>query len=154
MILRTIVSGLLAAFIAAQAFAQSAPPAIQAVDVWARATPLGAKTGAAYMTLINKGPADDRLIGVATPIAGEAQIHSMSLDNGVMMMRPVPVLDLKAGGTQTLKPGGYHVMLMDLKAPLVEGQSFPLTLVFAKAGKVGATAKIVGIGAMDSGQKP
>ncbi len=149
MIFRTIVLGLLAAFIAAQASAQSAnPPAIQAVDVWARATPLGAHTGAAYMTLINKGAADDRLLGVSTPIAGEAQIHSMSLDNGVMMMRPVPALDLKAGSTQRLAPGGYHVMLMDLKAPLVEGQSFPLTLIFAKAGKVGVTAKIGGIGAM------
>ena len=142
--------GLLTMFLAGPATAQSgSPPAVQAVNVWARATPQGAKTGAAYMTLVNQGQTDDRLIGVATPVAGEAQIHSMSLENGVMMLRPVPGIDVKAGATAMLKPGDYHVMLMDLKQPLIEGSSFPITLTFEKAGKVQVTAKIAGIGAMD-----
>ena len=98
-------------------------------------------------------PGDDRLVGAATPVAGEAQIHSMSLENGVMMMRPVPGIDVKAGATSVLKPGFYHVMLMDLKRPLVQGQSFPLTLIFAKAGKVEVTARIAGIAAMNSGTR-
>ena len=147
--------GLLVTFLAEPSAAQSgSPPAVQAVNVWARATPQGAKTGAAYMTLVNQGQTDDRLIGVATPVAGEAQIHSMSLENGVMMMRPVPGIDVKAGAIAMLKPGGYHVMLMDLKQPLVEGQSFPITLTFEKAGPMQVTAKIGGIGAMDSGLPP
>ncbi len=155
MVLRTFVLGLLAALIAGPAAAQTGnKPAVQAVDVWARATPQGAGTGAVYMTLVNPGPADDRLIGVATPVAGEAQIHSMSMENGVMMMRPVSGIDVKAGSSATLKPGGYHVMLMDLKQKLVEGKSFPLILTFAKAGKVEVSAKIGGIAAMDSGPNP
>jgi copper(I)-binding protein len=154
MLFRTVLLGLLAVSIAAHAAAQSAnPQTVQAVNVWARATPQGAKTGAAYMTLVNPGPADDRLVGVTTPVAGEAQIHSISLENGVMMMRPVPSIEVKAGSTSVLKPAGYHVMLMDLKQPLVEGQSFPLTLIFSKAGNVQVTAKIGGIGAMDSGTR-
>ena len=155
MFFKMAVTGLLAAFLAGPAAAQSGnPPAVQAVNVWARATPQGAKTGAAYMTLINRGQADDRLVGVTTPVAGEAEIHSMTFENGVMMMRPVPGIDVKAGATAMLKPGGYHVMLMDLKQPLVEGQSFPITLSFEKSGPVQVTAKIGGIGAMDGGLPP
>ena len=155
MVLRIFLLGLLAAFVADSAAAQTGnKPAVQAVDVWARATPQGAGTGAVYMTLVNPGPADDRLVGATTPVAGEAQIHSMSMENGVMMMRPVAGIDVKAGSSATLKPGGYHVMLMDLKQPLVEGKSFPLILTFAKAGKVEAVARIGGIAAMDSGPKP
>lgn len=155
MMFRTVLLGLLAALIAGSAVAQSGnKPAVQAVNVWARATPQGAKTGAAYMTLVNKGPADDRLIGATTPVAGEARIHSMSMENGVMMMRPVPGIDVKAGATSVLAPGGFHVMLMDLKQKLVQGRSFPLTLIFAKAGKVEVTARIAGIAAMDGGAPP
>lgn len=153
MAFRTVLLGLLAALIAGSASAQSGnPPSVQAVDVWARATPLGAKTGAAYMTLVNPGPADDRLVGAATPVAGEAQIHSMRLENGVIMMRPVPGIDVKAGAKAVLAPGGYHVMLMDLKQKLVQGKSFPLTLIFAKAGKVEVSARIAGIAAIDGGK--
>jgi len=155
MFFKMAVTGLLAAFLAGPAAAQSGnPPAVQAVNVWARATPQGVKTGAAYMTLINRGQADDRLVGVTTPVAGEAEIHSMTFESGVMMMRPVPGIDVKAGATAMLKPGGYHVMLMDLKQPLVEGQSFPITLSFEKSGPVQVTAKIGGIGAMDGGLPP
>ncbi|HXP13326.1 MAG TPA: copper chaperone PCu(A)C [Stellaceae bacterium] len=155
MVFRTFLFGLLAAVIAGSASAQSGnPPSVQAVNVWARATPQGAHTGAAYMTLVNPGPEDDRLIGATTPVAGEALIHSMSMENGVMMMRPVPGIDVKAGANSVLKPGGYHVMLMDLKQPLVQGKSFPLTLIFAKAGKVEVSARIAGIAAMDGGAPP
>ena len=139
--------GLLAAFLVNSAEAQSGnAPSIQAVDAWARATPLGAKNGAAYMTLINHGSSDDLLIGVSSPVAGAAQVHGMSLQNGVMMMRPAPAIDVKAGETVSLDPDGFHVMLLDLKQPLVEGHSFPLTLFFKNSGRLQVSAKIGGMG--------
>lgn len=71
-----------------------------------------------------------QLVGVASPVAGVAEVHEMKMDGDIMRMRAVPVLDLPAGKTVEFKPGGYHVMLMDLKEPLVTGASVPLTLLF------------------------
>jgi periplasmic copper chaperone A len=125
-------------------FAQTAT--VQITDVWARATPGGAQAAAAYATVI--APAGDRLTGASTPAAQKAEIHSMSMDNGVMKMRSVEGLDLPAGQQVTLKPGGYHIMLTGLAKPLVEGQSFPLTLNFAKAGERQVTVNVQKVGAM------
>ena len=105
---------------------------VDITDAWARATPGGAQTAAAYVTLVS--PAGDRLTGVSTPAAQKAELHSMTMDGGVMKMRQVDAIDLPAGQAVTLKPGGYHIMLTGLAKPLQEGQSFPLTLTFAKAG--------------------
>jgi copper(I)-binding protein len=130
------------------ALGQGAKPSIAVTDAWARAMPPGAKTGAAYVTLANKGSADDKLVSVSTPVAAEAQLHTTINDNGVMKMRPVSAIDVKPGATVTLKPGGLHLMLMGVKQPLTEGQSFPMTLTFAKAGKVETTVAVKKVGAM------
>jgi periplasmic copper chaperone A len=121
---------------------------IEVDHAWARATPGGAKTAAIYLTLVNKGTAPDRLMAAATSAAGKAEIHSTTEDNGVMRMRPVDSIEVKPGMPVTFKPGGYHVMLMDLKAPLKEGQQVPLTLTFEKAGKVDVTAAVEKAGSM------
>jgi len=144
----TLIAASLSAALMQAALAQGANPAIAVTDAWARAMPTGAKTGAAYVTLSNKGSVDDKLVGVSTPVAKEAQLHTMIDDNGVMKMRPISAIDVKPGATVTLKPGGMHLMLMGLKQPLKEGESFPLTLTFAKAGKIEATVEVKKVGAM------
>ena len=124
------------------AFAQTSAP-IDVQQPWARATPKGASTGAVYMTLDNKSGSDDRLTGAASDVAAKVQIHEMSMTNGTMQMREVAGgLPIPAGGEVVLKPGGYHVMLMGLKKPLVAGESFPLTLTFAKAGNMSVTVTV------------
>ena len=122
---------------------------VQITGAWARATPGGAQAAAAYVTL--EAPAGDRLTGVSTPAAKKADVHEMSMDNGVMKMRPVDGVDLPPGQKVTLKPGGYHIMLTGLARPLVEGQSFPLTLDFAKAGARQVTVSVQKVGAMGPG---
>jgi len=124
------------------------PSPIQIVAPWARATAAGAKNGVAYMTVVNKGNSDDRLLAVSTPIAETAEPHKTASENGVMKMLPVDAVEVKAGSEVVLKPGGYHVMLMHLKAPLQQGETFPMTLTFEKAGKVDVTVKVEKAGAM------
>jgi len=119
---------------------------------WARATPKGASVGGAYMKITNTGTSSDRLIGGATAIASSFEVHEMSMDNGVMKMRPVTGgLEIKPGQTVELKPGGYHVMLTGLKEQLAQGQHFKATLEFAKAGKVDVDFAIEGVGAQSPG---
>lgn len=129
------------------AFAQGT--AVQVKDAWARATPGGAQTAAAYVTITST--AGDRLTGASTPAAKEAQLHTMTMDNGVMKMRQVDGIDLPAGKAVALKPGGYHIMLMGLAQPLKEGQTFPLTLTFEKAGTQQVTVAVQKVGAMGPG---
>lgn len=117
-------------------------------NAWARATPGGATTGAVYLTLVNHGADDDRLVGVATRVADRARLHAESLENGVMKMRPLAGVEVKPGATTVLKPGATHVMLMGLRQPLKEGETFPLTLDFAKAGKQFVQVKVAKAGAM------
>jgi len=131
------------------AFAQN--PSITVQDPYARATPAGAKTGAIYMMINNKASTPDRLTGAASDVAAQVEVHEMSMDNGIMKMREVAGgLAIPAGGSVTLKPGGYHVMLIGLKKPLAPGDSVPLTLKFEKAGDVSLT---VPVKAMDASQK-
>jgi periplasmic copper chaperone A len=132
--------------VAGPAAAQSSGIAV--TDGWARATPPGAKAAAAYVTIANKGAAADQLVAASTPVAGKAQVHTTINTDGVLQMRPVPSLDVKPGAKVTLKPGGYHIMLTELKQPLKEGASFPLSLQFAKAGSVETTVTVAKIGAM------
>src|ERR1700733_5535869 len=102
---------------------------------WARATPKGASTGAGYMTITNKGTAPDRVSCVSDDASAQCQIHSMTMEDGVMKMRPVEGgLEIKPGETVTLQPGGYHVMFVGLKHPLEQGQSVKATLKFDTAG--------------------
>jgi copper(I)-binding protein len=127
-------------------------------DLWCRATPPGAKVGAAYLTIENKGTAADRLVGLSSPASGQAEVHEMSMANGVMTMRPVTGgVALPPGKKVTLSPGGYHIMLTGLKAPLKEGEMLHVTLKFEKAGDVDATFHIRSVGAQgpnDAAAKP
>jgi copper(I)-binding protein len=110
---------------------------LEIAGAFSRATLPNAPVGGGYLTITNHGTTDDRLVGVATPVAGMAEVHEMKMDGDVMRMNKVPdgVL-IPAGGTVALEPGGLHLMFMDLTAPLVEGQSVPVTLTFEKAGPV------------------
>lgn len=118
---------------------------------WARATPGGAKTGAAYLTLINNGESKDQLLGATTPVADKVQFHSTTDENGMSRMREIPVIDLAPHGRTTFNPGGMHIVLVDLKQPLKEGQTFSLTLSFARAGKVDVAVPVAKVGAMRPG---
>jgi copper(I)-binding protein len=102
---------------------------------WSRAAPAGV-TGAGYLTLNNKGSSADRLLGARADIARAVEIHSNSMEGGVMRMRPVQAIDIAPGAEVALAPGGLHIMLIGLKQALVQGNRVPLTLVFEKAGEV------------------
>ncbi len=115
---------------------------------WARATPKGASSGAGYMTITNKGTEPDRVNCVSSDASAQCQIHTMTMEDGVMKMRPVEGgLEIKPGETVTLKPGGFHMMLVDLKHPLEQGQNVKATLKFDHAGTVDVEYPIAGIGA-------
>ena len=119
---------------------------------WARATPKGASVGGGYMKITNSGTAPDRLVGGSTGISGSFEVHEMKMDGGVMRMRPVAGgLEIKPGQTVTFDPSGYHVMFVDLKKQLVQGERFKATLEFAKAGKIDVDFAIEGIGAKSGG---
>lgn len=107
----------------------------------ASATPM-AKAGAAYFQVKNTGASADRLVGAKTDAADRAELHESVMKEGVMKMLPVEAVDLPAGGGVKFKPGGYHIMLMGLKAPLEENTTFRLTLVFEKAGEVTLTVPV------------
>lgn len=110
--------------------------ALMISDVWARATPPRAKTGAAYLTIRNIGPTDDVLIKVSSDIARKTQIHQSRLDGDIMKMSHVRKINVPANGQVVLKTGAQHIMFMGMKQPLTAGSSFPVVLVFEKAGKV------------------
>jgi len=115
---------------------------------WARATPKGASTGAAYMTITNTGSKAARLSCASTVVAATCQIHEMAMSNGVMRMRPVEGgLEVKPGQTVTLKPGGFHMMLEGLKAPLKAGETVEATLTSSDGGSVKVEFPIAAIGA-------
>jgi copper(I)-binding protein len=121
---------------------------IQVGKPWMRATPKGAAVGGAYMTISNKGPAPDRLVGGSTAVAGRFEVHSMVTEQGVAKMRPAEGgLEIKPGETVELKPGSFHIMLMDLKGPIEKGQKVKGTLQFEKAGKVEIEYAVEAIGA-------
>jgi len=111
--------------------------ALEISGAFSRATLPNAPVGGGYLSITNTGASDDRLVSVATPVAGTSQIHEMKMDGDVMRMNELPDgLAIPAGETVELAPGGYHLMFMDLQQPLVEGESFPVTLTFEKAGSV------------------
>ncbi|MDA1100855.1 MAG: copper chaperone PCu(A)C [Proteobacteria bacterium] len=122
---------------------------ITIVNPWARATPGVPRNGGAYLTIMG-GASDDELIDIETDVAGRSELHGHKNENGVMKMHAVNGLEIPAKGMATLKPGGYHIMLMKLKGPLKEGESFAMDLHFAKAGKITVEVKIMGVGAMDA----
>ena len=109
-------------------------------NAWVRATVPQQKSTGAFLQI--KSPTDVKLISVSTPSAGVAEVHEMAMDGDVMRMRPVASLAVPAGKLVELKPGGYHVMLMDLKGPLKTGDAVVLTLVFEGADKSRSTVSV------------
>ena len=142
--------GALIAAAPSHAFAQ-----LRIDHAFARATPPGARTGGAYFEIENRGGDSDRLLRVSTPAAAAAEIHSMTMDGGVMTMRAAAALDDPApattfahlDATTVLSPKSYHVMLLDLKGPLVAGETIPLTLTFEKAGVIEVPLRVEAMGA-------
>ena len=125
----TIHSFLIGAVLASSALAAVASPPVDVQGAWARASVPGQKSTGAFMTLTARE--GTQLVGVETTVAGVAEVQEMKIESDIMRMRPVQGgLDLPAGQAVELKPGGYHVMLMDLKAPMAKGSTIPLTLVF------------------------
>jgi len=132
----------LLALAAASARAENMKDGIMVMEAWAPPSLAGAHNGAAYFTLMNHGDAADRLIALSTPVAGKAELHREEMTNGVMRMRPTGPLTLAPNGMIELKPGGVHVMLLELKQPLKPGEHFPLTLTFEKAGTMTLEATV------------
>jgi copper(I)-binding protein len=119
---------------------------------WARATPKGASVAGGYLKITNNGTEPDRLVGGSTSVAGRFEIHEMSMDNGVMRMRPLKDgLEIKPGQTVEFKPGSYHLMFLDLKQPIKEGDRVKGTLDFQKAGHIDVEYAAVGVGGTPGG---
>jgi hypothetical protein len=112
---------------------------------WTRATT--SQNGVAYMVIDNNGKQADKLIAVSSSVSDMPMLHTNYMDGDVMKMRMVDAIDIPAGGKAELKPGGFHIMLMGLKAPFKEGQMIPMTLTFEKAGKVDVELKVEAAGA-------
>jgi periplasmic copper chaperone A len=118
----------------ATALAPALAADLEVKDAWVRGTVPAQKATGAFMQLLSKNGAT--VTGATSPVAAVVEVHEMSMDGGTMRMRPLPRLDVPAGKTVDLKPGGYHIMLMDLKQPLEVGQKVPITLQVEAGGKV------------------
>ena len=124
-------------------------------EAWVRATVAQQKSTGAFMQLSSARPV--RLVGVSSPVAGVAEVHEMKMDGGVMRMRAIEALELAPGQVVELKPGSYHLMLMELKSPIKEGDTVPLSLVFEGADKKRETVEVKASArglAMGLGHKP
>ena len=151
-------AGALAVTVALAGAAALSVPAVAAGDYdlgsihisqpWSRATPKGAAAGAGYMTLTNKGATSDRVSCVSDDASAQCQIHTMTMEGGVMKMRPVEGgLEIKPGESVALKPGGNHMMFLALKHPLEQGQTVKVTLKFDHAGTIDINYPVLAIGA-------
>ena len=120
-------------FVALGGWSYAQPNAIDVTLAWSRALPAVVKNGAAYVSLINHDEAVDYLIGASTPIANRVEIHTQVIEEGVMKMRRIDTVALHSEVTTQLEPGGQHFMLIGLTEPLVEGRTFPMTLLFERA---------------------
>lgn len=120
---------------------------LEIVHPWSRATPDGARVAAGYVLIRNNGSQPDRLVSATGEIAGRTEIHEMAVDaNGVMTMRPVEGVEIPAGGEAELKPGGYHIMFLDLSQGPKEGESFKGALTFERAGTVEVDFEVEAMG--------
>ncbi len=152
-------SRLFAAALAAVAFAGALPSQAHDYTVgtlaidhpWARATVGTARPGGAYLTITNKGSTPDRLVAAESPNTARIELHRSMMEDGMMRMVPVGTIDIPAGGSVKFAPGGYHLMLMGLKAPMVAGKPVPLVLVFEKAGRVTVAITVEPLGGGKAG---
>jgi periplasmic copper chaperone A len=143
-IIAALAAGIVAAAVAAQP--NQAVPQIEIGQPWARATPGASKIGAVYLAI--RSATADRLVSASAPVAARAELHESAMAGMVMKMRRLPAVAIPAGQTVAFAPGGMHIRLVGLKAPLREGQLFPLTLTFAKAGPETVTVRVGKVGAM------
>lgn len=145
----TAIAGLL--------FAVSAPAAgtVSIENAWARATAPGQRVSGGYLSLLNAADRPDQLLGASSPVAGEVQIHQTSMDGGVMRMRHLPDgIELPANGRIEFKPGGAHLMFMQLRGPLEAGATFPVQLRFRDAGTVDVAFRVQGVNPAPAAQPP
>jgi copper(I)-binding protein len=120
---------------------------LRIAHAFARATPPGAMSSGAYLTIENEGAAAATLLSATSPIAGAVELHQMTMNGGVMSMRAVRTIEVAPGSKLELKPGGYHLMLLDLKQSLKQGEKFPLKLTFGNLGTVEVAVEVEGMGA-------
>jgi len=125
---------------------------IEIAHPYATPTPPGARTGAGYLKeIVNKGNTADRLVAATSPAADHVEIHTMTMEGDVMRMRAVPALDLPVGARVAMAPGGgYHLMLVGVKAPFKLGDKIPVTLTFEHAGRVDVELNVQERGASDA----
>lgn len=122
---------------------------------WSRATPPTAPAAGGFLKIVNRGTAPDRLLSAKSTASAKTEIHEMKMEGSVMRMRELEKgLEIPAGGTVTLAPGGYHLMFMQLKEPFKQDTKVPVTLVFEKAGSIDIELGVVAMGAMPSGATP
>ena len=138
---------LLAAVLCFGVSARADDAGIAVSAVWGRASLGQSSTTAVYMKIENHGAKDDTLLSIVTPMAAMAHVHESAMKDGVMQMRPVNALTVKSGASIELKPGGLHVMVMGLKAPLKAGDVLPLALRFKQAGEIAVKAEVRGLDA-------
>lgn len=143
---------LLAALLVYPVAAVAQPVSIRLDDAWSRAAMAG-RIGVVYLTITAIG-APDTLLGASTPVAARAELHESIDDQGVMKMRPVASLPVEPGQPLVFDPGHYHIMLVELVHALKEGDNFPITLRFAKAGAVTATVSVQKAGAAEMKMPP
>lgn len=146
---RVFIAGCAAALLVAGPLAaqEAQTDSLEITGGFARATAPMAKVGAAFLTIRSLGPAD-RLLGYETPACNRPELHTHIESDGVMQMRQVEAIEVPAGGEAVLEPGGFHLMMIDLNAQLVEGGTVALTLLFEQAGAVALEVPIVALGAM------
>ena len=132
----------LLALVALPAFAD-----VKIENAWARATPPGAKIAAGYMTIRNDSASAERLVSASSPAAAKVQTHVTKTEDGISRMREVKGYEIPANGTFELMPGGAHLMLVDIKAPLKAGERVPLVLRFQHAGEVKVELEVRPLGA-------
>jgi len=128
----------------------AATPAWAQVSVehpWSRATPPGARIGVGFMQLRNSGSAAERVVGASSPVSGRVEMHVTTREGDVMKMRQVESFEIPARGSFELKPGGAHLMLMDLQRPLKQGEKVPLTLRLEKGGELNVVLTVEALGA-------
>jgi copper(I)-binding protein len=127
---------------AAPASGRSDEPKIVVVEPWSRPSPVMAGNGAVYMTLVNEGGSPDVLVGAETDVAEVVELHESKMEGDVMKMSRVPDIQVPVGGSAKLEPGGFHLMLIDLKRELTPGDTITLTLQFEKSGTITIEAEV------------
>jgi copper(I)-binding protein len=146
------VMAILAAAVSPILPANAADPTIVVTQAWSRATPAGSKVAGGYLTIENKGPAADKLLSASTDAAGKVEIHQMAVNDGVMTMRPVESgLPIEPGHVVKFAPGGLHLMIVGLSAPLTQGDKVPIVLKFEKAGEITVSFDVQAMGASAPG---